>query len=235
MTHARKALMAKIKKCLALSQSANEHEASLALEKARALMAEHGVSDEELQLAEVGEAFARGGGAQRPAAWESVLASAVARALDCRPIYVGEELADQWKTVWRWEFVGIGAAPTIAAYAFPVLFRQLRRQRQAYIDTALRRCKPARKRQRADIFCEAWATAVYRQVQALKPTREHAGLIDNWLATRGRELVTLNSREAFTGTISGARADDYWRGAAAGRKAKLNAGLGGAAAPALIG
>lgn len=53
MTTTRAALMAKIKKCLALAQSANEHEAALALEKARALMEEHGVSAEDLQLSDV--------------------------------------------------------------------------------------------------------------------------------------------------------------------------------------
>ena len=38
-----KALLAKIRKCLALARSANEHEAAAALAKARQLMEEHGV------------------------------------------------------------------------------------------------------------------------------------------------------------------------------------------------
>lgn len=232
---ARAALMAKIKKCLALSQSANEHEAALALEKARALMEEHGVSAEELKLSDVAEADATGSGARTPAKWESVLAAAVARAMNCRVIHV--EDYDERRFAWasRWRFVGTGASADIAIYAWAVLFRQLRRQRQAYIASALRRCKPARKRERADIFCQGWAFGVFDKVRDLNPDRAQADLIDLYLATRGGELVALKSREAFTGTISGARAEDYWRGRAAGAKADLKAGVGGTATPGLLG
>jgi hypothetical protein len=234
VTPARRALMAKIKKCLALSQSANEHEAALALQKARALMAEHGVSAEDLKLADVSEADVKGSGARMPARWETILASAVGRALNCRVIHI--ERYDELRWIWacRWQFVGTGASPDIAAYAWAVLYRQLRRQRQAYIDAALRRCKPARKRERADIFCQAWAVSVRNKVEALKPSSTQALLIDNYIAARGRELTKLKDRNAFSGTMSGARADDYWRGRAAGEKAELNAGVGGRATPLLV-
>lgn len=235
MTTARAALMAKIKKCLALSQSANEHEASLALEKARALMEEHGISAEELQLADVAAADVKGSGARTPARWESVLAAAIARALSCRAVHLVDYDDRRWAWACRWEFVGAGAGPEIAAYAFAVLYRQLRRKRQAYLDSALRRCKPARKRERADIFCEAWAAAVYGKVEELKPAPPPAELIGRWLEARGGQLSPLKARDAFTGTISGARANDYWRGAAAGAKAELNAGVAGGATRQLAG
>lgn len=226
MTPARKALMAKIKKCLALSQSANEHEAALALEKARALMEEYGVSAADLQLADVAEAEAKGTGAHTPARWEAVLAAAIGRAMNCRVIHVKDYDDARWVWKCRWQFVGTGPAAEIAVYAWAALYRQLRRQRQAYIDTALRRCKPVGKRERADIFSEGWASEVFAKVRALNPDRATADLIDLYLAKRGGELVKLKPREAFTGTISGARANDYWNGKAAGRKAQLNAGVG---------
>ncbi len=235
MSPARRALMAKIKKCLALSASANEHEAALALEQARALMAEHEVTDEQLRLADVSEAEAKGTGARSPARWETILASAVSRALNCRVIHVQEYDDRRWAWACRWQFIGTGASPEIAAYAWAVLYRQLRRQRQAYIDSALRRCKPARKRERADIFCEGWATGIFRKVEALNPSTAEALLIDSYITTRGRELTKLKDRSACTGTISGARAEDYWRGRAAGAKAELNAGVTGGQAPALAG
>lgn len=235
MTTARAALMAKIKKCLALAQSANEHEAALALEKARALMIEHGISAEDLQLADLDGVEVKGSTARTPARWESVLAAAIARALSCRAVHLVDYDSQRFAWACRWEFVGAGAAPAIAAYAFAVLYRQLRRQRQTYIDSALRRCKPARKRQRADIFCEAWASAVFEKVEALKPTPAPAELIGRWLSARGGMVSDLQSRAAFTGTISGAQAGDYFNGLAAGRRADLNAGVGATAGPALLG
>lgn len=158
-----------------------------------------------------------------------MLAAAVARALNCRALHAVEYDDQRFTWACRWRFVGTGASAEIAIYAWAVLYRQLRRQRLAYIDAALRRCKPARKRERADIFCEGWAYAVFRKVEALKPERAQADLIDRYLATQGHELVELKSRKAFSGTISGARADDYWRGCAAGAKADLKAGVSGGA------
>ncbi len=45
----------KIKKCLALSRSANEHEAAAALRQAQALMREHGLREKDVSLADVAE------------------------------------------------------------------------------------------------------------------------------------------------------------------------------------
>lgn len=46
-------ILRKIQKCLALSKSANEHEASVALRQAQKLMELHNVSEEGLLLADV--------------------------------------------------------------------------------------------------------------------------------------------------------------------------------------
>lgn len=45
----------KIKKCLALSRSANEYEAAQALKHAQALMAQYGVNESDVALADVSE------------------------------------------------------------------------------------------------------------------------------------------------------------------------------------
>lgn len=54
-----KQLLLKIRKCLSLAKSANEHEAAAALAKARELMEMHGISDDDLAMAEIEEATAR--------------------------------------------------------------------------------------------------------------------------------------------------------------------------------
>lgn len=45
----------KIKKCLALGKSANEHEAAQALKQAQALMPKYEISDADVALSDIGE------------------------------------------------------------------------------------------------------------------------------------------------------------------------------------
>ena len=48
-------ILDKIKKCLALASSANEHEAAAALRQAQKLMAQFGLTETDVTLADVGE------------------------------------------------------------------------------------------------------------------------------------------------------------------------------------
>jgi len=217
-------LLKRIKKCLALAKSGNEHEAAAALAKAREMMDEYAVSAEEIELADVLEAPVKGSGAQRPALWENILCATVRRALCVDVVLSGSERI----------YIGRGAAPEIATYAFAVLFRQLKSARQAYVRSVLKRCGPARKRQRADVFCQAWASAVFSKIAALMPKAELDPLIGKYIEKRFGELGEVQSRQASN---KGRRTDgDYWAGRDAGSTVELSQGLGGSAsAPALIG
>lgn len=215
-----KALLAKIRKCLALATSANEHEAAAALAKARALMDEHGITDDHIQIADVEEATARASRTQKPPLWENYLAAAVRRALGV--IDFIDANGDR-------TFIGRGPSAEIGTYAFAVLFRQLKRARKHYISTHLKRCKPARKRLRADIYCEGWASAVHSKIRDLMPAcKEDAGL-ETYLAEFYPGLVEVKSRNAEI--KGGGAANDFWRGRAKGSTVDLNTGVGGAKAP----
>lgn len=212
-------LLAKIRKCLALAKSSNEHEAAAALAKARALMDEHGLSMDDIALSEIGEAKAKGTATQRPPLWETALCMTVRHALGCKVIID----ADLHRL-----YIGPGPAPEIASYAFTVLFRQLKAARQEYVRQHLKRCRPGRKRQRADVFCEAWARAVYSKVKALMPAVPVNALVDQYIAERfGNDLVTVDNRSAST--KGGRLENDYWRGHQAGREVDLSQGVGGRA------
>lgn len=218
-----KALLAKIRKCLALASSSNEHEAAAALAKARALMAEHGITDAQIAMAEIEEATARASRTQRPPRWEGHLSSAVCRALNvvCFINVVGDR-----------SFVGRGPAPEIATYAFTALFRRLKAARAEYIAQHLRRCKPGRKRQRAHIYCQAWAFAVVSAIEKLVPAQAEDALIGQYLEERHPELVTVKARSA---AIKGRGAtDDFLRGHVAGCKVDLSSPIGGAAKTAML-
>lgn len=211
----------KIRKLLALGKGSTEHEAAAALAKARALMADHGITEAQLAMAEVEEATARGSRAARPPKWETLLAHAVHHALDVYSFIDGAGTRT---------FIGRGASAEIASYAFAVLFRTLKAQRAAYLAGPLKRVKLARKRLRADVFCEAWAYAVRSKIEALAPERRTDPLIDQYLAEHHPELATVSARAAKlrASRVSG----DYWAGRAAGRDVNLHTGVnGGASAP----
>ncbi|WPZ06581.1 DUF2786 domain-containing protein [Pelagerythrobacter marinus] len=218
-----KSLLAKIRKCFALASSSNEHEAAAALAKARALMDEHGVDEAQLAMAEIAEATARASRTIKPPKWENFLCFAVRRALGVTAFI--DSGGDR-------TYVGRGPAPEIAAYAFAVLFRRLKAARKDYIASHLRRCRPGRKRQRADIFCEAWSMAVFSKIAALKPEQEEDELVGRYLAEHHPGLVEGNSRSA---AMKGRGVwDDWSRGHRAGRDVDLHSGVGGAQAPLAI-
>ena len=218
-----KAILAKIRKCLALAKSANENEAAAALAKARQLMDEHDIDAETLALSEIEECAVRGQRAQRPPKWEGLLVLSVHRALNVTS-FIDENLDRR--------FVGRGATPEIAGYAFTVLFRQLKKARADYVASRLKRCKPGRKRQRADIFCEAWAAAVFVKICQLVQASEIDATVENYLAVQHPGLVTVKNRAA---KISGGGASqDYWRGRQAGDAVELNQGVSGRQAQELL-
>lgn len=209
-----KQLLQRIRKCLALSRSSNEHEAVAALAKARQMMDDHGVSEDDLAMAEVEEATARASRTLRPPRWEAILCCSVRRAIGVQVMI--DARGDR-------TYLGRGARPEVAAYAFAVLFRRLKAARADYIHSHLKRCKPARKRLRADVFCEAWAWAVYRTISALIPEPPEDDLVGQYLEKHYPGLVSVAARGA---SAKGQNTDkDYWRGLAAGGKVELNGAI----------
>lgn len=214
----RKALLAKIRKCLALGKSSNEAEAAAALAKARALMDAYGLTAEDVELSEIGEEIAKGNRSRRPPQWENILCLTVRRALGVEVV-----LGDPGER----HYFGRGAAPQIAAYAFAVLFRQLKAARAEYVRTRLKRCTVARKRQRADVFCQAWASVVYTQIKRLMPERTTDEAVGKFIARRFGNLITVEARNAST--KGGRLSQDYWAGHDQGRKVELHNAVGAGA------
>lgn len=210
----------KIKKCLALSKSANEHEAAAALRQAQALMRKYGVEDGDILMAEVGEAKVKAGAKTKPVKWESQLSSAVAAAFGCRKIFVQE-----WKAGY-WTFIGCGPAAEIATYAYTVLMRQLRKARSEYQQTHCKRLVPASKTRRADLFCEAWVAAVRRQIEAFAGSQANAKALEVYMAATYPDLGTLVPRDRQEGkNLRDGDVNARAAGWHAGRQAQLNHGV----------
>lgn len=215
-----RAIIDKIRKLLALAKGSTEHEAAAALAKAREMMDAYGVNDSHIAMAEIEESTARASRTQKPPRWESYLCQAVRRALGVEVFIT----ADGDRT-----YIGRAPFAEIAAYAFAVLFRQLKAARADYISANLKRCKPGRRRQRADRFCEGWAMSVYVKIAELMPDRQPDELIGQYLVENHPGLVQIGSRAAnLNGRVA---ANDYWRGRDAGSDVQLHTGVGEAARP----
>lgn len=224
----------KIKKCMALSKSANEHEASAAVRQAQALMRQHGISDAEIELADVGETRTRARSADHNR-WEVSLAACVAGAFGCEWFsissvqLVGRGLARKRDVC----FVGMNPSHQVAAYAYDVLQRQLVRARAAHIAAQPRNCKATTKTARGDRFATGWVYAVSDLVERFAGSERERLLIEQYISTKHPGLESVKSKDKSVGR--NVRDLDLEAGFAAGKHAELKRGLGADSRPELLG
>lgn len=217
-------ILDKIKKCLALSASSNEHEAEAALRQARKLMEAHGITDLDIQAAEADERRAKSSVTAKPAAWENMLAHRIADAFGCQLIFS----PGYWARRAEWMFIGCGAAPEVAQYAFTVLLRQVKRERATHIKANLKRCKSATKTRRADLFCEGWVRSVAGKITAFAGSEKQSAAIDAFVAVRYPELGSLVTTNRNDGRkLRDHEYNDLAAGHRSGKDAQLNRGVGG--------
>lgn len=221
----RNKILDKIKKCLALSASSNEHEAEAALRQARKLMEAHDITEVDVLAAQAAERRTKAGAARRPSNWETMLGSKVAAAFGCRMIFIGggRGMAGDWC------FIGCGINPEIADYAFTVLQRQVKRARGEHIKTRLKRCKLATKTRRADLFCEGWVRSVAGAIEVFAQTDGQTGAVEAYVAANYPTLGNLKSLDRNDGRrLSDHEHNDYAAGHRSGKDVQLNRGIRGA-------
>ncbi|MCK5772023.1 DUF2786 domain-containing protein [Algiphilus sp.] len=195
----------RVQKCLALSNSGNEHEAATALRQARALMRAHNIGEAEVQAAYATEARAASG--SDPRGHIVLLARTVADAFAC----------DTFRACDERVFVGVDPKPEIAAYAFSVLVRKLERDRAAFV-TGLKRCKRATKIRRGRVFAEGWVRAVRAEVRSFAGTEADQKLIAAYKSVYHPVLVSV---EAKSTKIAHRDADAAVAGIAHGSQVRL--------------
>lgn len=228
MSEERNTIIEKIKKCLELAKSSNEHEAATALRQAQKLMQAHGITDLDIEHADIQEEGARAGAAQKPARWECGLSGRVADAFGCR-VYLSIDYP-----VGRWVFVGAAPSGEVARYAFEVLFRQVKRTRAEYIKTTLKRCTTTRTR-RADLFCEGWVMTATQLVERFAGNEATQARITAYLEHK-RNLTSFQGRDRNAGRkLTERDCGDLVAGRRAGRNAELNRGVGGSDEQARLG
>jgi hypothetical protein len=237
VNESREKIMRRIQKCLRLAQSPEPHEAAAALRQARALMDKHGITTAQADLSDIEEAKTKATGKQTVAKWEAALAHATARTLGCRVMFehgawrgVSVSGADVFSAGFL-VFVGSGAAPGIASYAFEVLRRQLRKARAKYrAETGLTSAK------HMDLFCDGWVFAVLEKIKALQPPEGALERVDEAIALRHPNAGDVQTRDRSglgDGKLDPASEHALRSGVLAGKEAQLHGGLGARNCPAL--
>lgn len=225
----------KIKKCLALAASPEAHEAAAAMRQAQKLMAQFGLSEVDVSLADVKEKPQQAQNAPL-VIWEGALANMVATAFGCelltnvrRSLTSGGRL----KNVREFVFIGVGAAADVAGYAFDVLARQCARDRRAYVSSQPTNCKPKTKVARGDRYAEGWVMGVRDKLETFAARPEQEALLTQYVASRYSDLKTVEAADRAKGR--NITDNDIYHGHRAGANADLNRGLSGRAEQALIG
>lgn len=205
-------VLEKIKKCLALGESANEHEAAQAIRQAQILMKKYGISEMDVELSAVTEKGVAC--ASSLPTWHQVLIAQCAKAF-------GVECYQH--TLWglsEARFFGIGIKPELAAYAYEVLLRQLKKERREYIKNELKAVRLSRnKTARADQFCTGWVYAIVKKVQEFAAEPAEKEVLAHYKQQMG-EMGQAKKRDVRGGSKA-SREQDLAAGVRKGREAQL--------------
>ena len=234
----------KIKHCLALSTSSNEHEAATAMRQAQALMAKYRLTETQVNLSDVGMSRSEKAKAKREQ-WEALLSAVVGEVFDCTALTNVMWHEQKLCRVEVAVFIGVAPAPEIARYAYDTLHRQCVAARKAYVEKINRKEIPATgvtAQTRGNHFAVYWVKQVDQKLQALVPTGEDdpAQAESNTRAliaikSKNDELIQayINNLTAGKGPTEGRTPRrmkisglDALHGAEAGRKAQVSHGVG---------
>jgi hypothetical protein len=214
--------LAKIKKCMALGRSSNPHEAAAAVRQAQKLMEQHGISESDVALADVIEVNCRA--AMTGPRWEVRLANLVAEAFGCNVLWIAREklIGRSWRRVHSVSFVGVGAAPQVASYAWAVLDRQCAQQRLAHIRQQPKTCKPITRTARGDAFADGWVGGIRGKLTAFAGEK-HQALIEQFMEKNHPNTTSASVTSRAVGR--NVRHDSVTLGFLAGKNAQLDRGV----------
>lgn len=217
----------KIKKCLALAASPEPHEAAAAMRQAQKLMEQFGLTAGDVSMADIAESSQRAVNVPL-VKWEAWIAGLVAKAFGCTH-YSSERsvLGPNFtrRTQRSFVFIGVGAAPEVAGYAFDVLARQCAKDRRAHMGKQSKNCKPKTKVARGDVFAEGWVAGVQAKLTAFVQPKAETELIAQYMTKHYPDMEAGKLTDRTTGKNT--KDDDFGKGLAAGRNANLNHGVSG--------
>ncbi len=202
----------KIKKLMALGRSSNPYEAARALEKAEALIAEYGISHEQILLKDItNESVPRAGFSQVPPLYEARLMKDIAGAFGVRMYFDGD----------AYGFYGKDYRCEIAVYIATVLLRKMRSVRSKYLAT-LKRSKKSTKTKKADEYMLGWTVVVSLKLIPFAISADDEKSLD----TYQKETFHFQQINPIKRGFS-ASANDYLKGFKDGSNIELQHGVKG--------
>lgn len=218
-------LMKRIKHCLAMASSSNENEAATALRQATNMMKKHGISEEDILIADI--TYSESNTKLPRTAIPSYicrLSGMIASMFGCKIYYQYDCESAKYKAC----FVGSEIHAEIASYAFDVLSSQLKEARKLYLKKDLKRVRIKKnKYSRADRFCMGWVKGVEFLVGNITPPKADIKLIEQKMKNDLGELsITKTSNNGENAPRTGS-VDDYIQGYIASDDAELHTAVKG--------
>ena len=204
----KQAVLEKIKKCLALSKSANEHEAAQAMKQAQALMKKYEVDAVDVVLSEVSE---RGSGrkmAVKLAEWQWAVANMISEVFGCKCYQQGDAMV----------FYGLGNRAEIASAA-----------RREFLKTCRAR-KPSNRTYLADQFCNGWMMGAWGAVKEFEMSDDEKAVMADYKRKKHPHIAKAVVRDAKSSKLDGSAAmiEAIAKGHSAGKKVQLHHAMNGA-------
>lgn len=228
-------LLKKIKKLLALARNnSSAEEAALAMNRAQELMTRHNITSQDAAFSDISEAKTdkSPSHAEKMPEYMAFLAEMVSRVFGVK-FYTSHGRVFPGYTARRTiTFYGPAERPQVAAYAFEVLGKQLKKARQVYVSSLRKNIKPATKTARADAYCSAWVNGAYQVASDLVVTEAEQTLMEYY----HREKLSKGMKQLEARKPRKARGTDVAAntGYEDGSGARLHHGVNGASDSSLL-
>ncbi len=209
-------IIKKIKKCLALSQSSNEHEAAQALKHAQILMQQYGLSSSDIALEHI-EEISSDTIAKTVKHWQWHLMALCAEVFACQYVLTWQETSQ--KRLLR--FIGPAPHAQLSAYAFTVLNRQLRHARKDFLAT-IQHPKNSVRQARANQFSLGFVFSIKEKIAELLPDNPQREAIETYLQLH---YPNLSIRQSKAGRSSGQARHYAWQDFQSGQEKGEHAAL----------
>lgn len=161
-------ILDKIRKCLALANDSrgNPTECENAMRQAQALMAKHGISELDIDAAQVTTLAVRSRVSVKNAArWEVAMMHKICAMYGLHNPMWASGGPEPTKKGW-WFFIGSKAYTEVAHYTYDVLYRQILAARNEYVKQ-LSHCSRGEKSELANSFCEGWVYQVGKNLSKM--------------------------------------------------------------------
>lgn len=228
----KKKIIEKIKKCFALSTSANPHEAAIALGQAHALARKYNIENiDSLQNnISVGEKLHASNQLSVPT-YLVRLINLINRIFNTKTVIHPTRITEK-KNKSSIEFFGLACDIAISEYAWTVLSRLLIKARTDFLEKCIdKRMNRSTKSSRADLYALGWVQSVEKLVVNLgynlseEELQKHVAQIELLMNTVHPDLTSGKELKKFNNYLSANEIDAFLKGRDDGKLVSLGKGL----------